>query len=163
MLHGSAVTLNDIDSPAFIARRQRHFDCCARTVLDFSPGHENEEAGIVALMNERHHYEIGVTLHEGARQVFVRRRIGDLSAVVARRSIDAGEVTLEIRCETDKYIFAYAVGSNSIEPIAEGNSRYLATEVAGGFTGVYLGMYATGNGKRNTTPAFFDWFEYTPT
>ena len=43
-----------------------------------------------------------------------------------------------------------------------GETRYLSTEVAGGFTGVYFGLYATGNGARSTTPAFYDWFEYEP-
>jgi hypothetical protein len=26
--------------------------------------------------------------------------------------------------------------------------------------GVIIGMYATGNGKENTNPADFDWFDY---
>ena len=30
------------------------------------------------------------------------------------------------------------------------------------FTGVYVGMYATGNGRRASAPADFDWFEQTP-
>ena len=30
------------------------------------------------------------------------------------------------------------------------------------FTGVYLGMYATGLGRRSSVPADFDWFEYAP-
>lgn len=33
---------------------------------------------------------------------------------------------------------------------------------AGGFTGVCIGMYATGNGQQSTSPAFFDWFNYEP-
>lgn len=28
------------------------------------------------------------------------------------------------------------------------------------FTGVYFGMYASGNGRKSTSPADFDWFEY---
>jgi len=32
--------------------------------------------------------------------------------------------------------------------------------VAGGFTGVYFALYATGNGKASKSPAFFDWFDY---
>jgi len=42
-------------------------------------------------------------------------------------------------------------------------SKYLSSEVAGGFTGVYLGMFAEGNGKSKTSPAYFDWFEYIGT
>jgi alpha-N-arabinofuranosidase len=39
-------------------------------------------------------------------------------------------------------------------------NRYLSSEVAGGFTGVYTGMFASGNGKSSLAPAFFDWFDY---
>ncbi|MBT2290764.1 hypothetical protein J7E73_16815 [Paenibacillus albidus] len=28
------------------------------------------------------------------------------------------------------------------------------------FTGVVIGLYATGNGRPSGTPARFDWFEY---
>ena len=41
-------------------------------------------------------------------------------------------------------------------------SKFLATEVAGTFTGVYFGLYATGNGTSSTAPAFVDWFDYEP-
>jgi alpha-N-arabinofuranosidase len=30
------------------------------------------------------------------------------------------------------------------------------------FTGVVIGLYATGNGQANSVPADFDWFEYEP-
>jgi hypothetical protein len=44
-----------------------------------------------------------------------------------------------------------------VRPLAELAGRYLSTEVACGFTGRVIGMYAT-----EGTVAF-DWFEYTPT
>jgi beta-xylosidase len=30
------------------------------------------------------------------------------------------------------------------------------------FTGVFIGLFATGNGERSSTPADFDWFDYQP-
>ena len=39
-------------------------------------------------------------------------------------------------------------------------ARYLSSETVGGFTGVYVGLYATGNGKVCTADADYDWFEY---
>jgi len=39
-------------------------------------------------------------------------------------------------------------------------SRYLSSETVGGFTGVYVGLYATGNGKAYSANADYDWFEY---
>jgi alpha-N-arabinofuranosidase len=41
-------------------------------------------------------------------------------------------------------------------------TRDLSSEKAGGFTGVFLGLYATGNGQKSARPADFDWFEYRP-
>ena len=40
--------------------------------------------------------------------------------------------------------------------LAELDGRYLSTEVAGGFTGRVIGMYAVAGTVR------FDWFDYEP-
>ncbi len=160
-LKGSAITLDDTDSPAFVGRRQQHFVCRVATSLDFSPRVAGEEAGLTVLMNEQHHYEIGIKYSDNGRIVFVRKRIGDLIAEVASESIPEGMVELQIEADARQYHFAYAIAGNSMKIMASGLSRYLSSEVAGGFTGVYFGMYATGKGQRATTPADFDWFEYS--
>ena len=73
-----------------------------------------------------------------------------------------GESSLCAKADQNKYSFSYALNKRKQKLIARGETHYLSTEVAGGFTGVYFGMYATGGGRRSTTPAFFDWFEYVP-
>lgn len=165
-LIGSEVTLNDTNSPAFVGRRQEHFCCLVSTLLDFSPKRDQEEAGLTVFMNEHHHYEIAATRLEGKRgkrHVIVRRRIGSLTAIVACEKIKKnGFVKLKIETDRNIYRFSYALNNSEFKIIAEGETRYLSTEVAGGFTGVYFAMYATGNGRKSTTPAFFDYFEYTP-
>ncbi len=159
-LKGSAVTLSDLDSPAFVGRRQQHFTCRASCLLDFESAGENDEAGLTVLANATHHYEIAVGLRGDTRCVFVRRRIGDLVAVVAEETIGPGPVRLEIAADEAKYTFAAALGDGPARTLATGRARYLSTEVAGGFTGVYLGMYAGGNGRPCAVPADFDWFDY---
>ncbi|WP_148660887.1 glycoside hydrolase family 43 protein [Marinilabilia salmonicolor] len=37
---------------------------------------------------------------------------------------------------------------------------FLSTQTVGWFTGVYVGLYATGNGESSEVPAVYDWFEY---
>jgi xylan 1,4-beta-xylosidase len=159
-LKGSAVTLNDVDSPAFIGRRQQHFECKATARLDFSSQQEGDEAGLTVLMNDTHHYEIAVTFRDGVRCVIVRRRIGDLSAIVAQENIGNGLVELQIQADRKQYTFSYKLEGQSAKDLATGSTRYLSSEVAGGFTGVYFAMYATGNGRRASVPADFDWFDY---
>lgn len=159
-LYGSPLTLDAQDSLAFIGRRQQHFSCKVRTLLDFDPHYDGEEAGLVVLANEKHHYEIALACLDSTSCMIVRRRIGDLVAVVARHIIPDGLIELEIRASADMYTFSYALAGQPLHELATGATRYLSSEVAGSFTGVYLGMYATGNGKANSVPADFDWFEY---
>ena len=130
--------------------------------MHFSPAREGEEAGLVVLMNNQHHYEVALTRLEGQTQVIVRRRIGDLSALVAHTIVHAETVELAIRASVESYTFLYALPGHPAQELATGSTRYLSTEVAGGFTGTYLGMYATSNGQGQTGPADFDWFEYVP-
>ena len=44
--------------------------------------------------------------------------------------------------------------------MARVDSKFLSSETVGGFTGAYVGFYATGNGKASTASADYDWFEY---
>ncbi len=156
-LTGSAATLDDLELTALVGRRQQHFQCDVTTGLDYQPADGDGEAGLTVLMNERHHYDLFVTRIEGQRQVVVRRRIGSLVAVVGQAPLDDGLVTLRIQADQEWYQFFYAVGTQALRLLASGETRYLSTEVAGGFTGVYFAMYAHG-----TSPADFDWFDYEP-
>ena len=158
----STFTLDEAASPAFIGRRQQHFDCRVSALLDFEPERDGEEAGLIVIMNERHHYDVAVVRDEGKRSVIVRRRIGTLSGVVAQTELPDGNVVLTIAADRDKYVFSWSQDGAAATSLAEGDTVYLSKETAGGFTGVYMGMYATGHGKRSTTPAYFDWFDYTP-
>jgi len=160
-LKGSAVTLDQEDSPAFVGRRQQHLDFCASAGLDFGPQSAHEEAGLTVLMNHRHHYEVFVTRQGDERRVRVRRRIGSLVGIVADVPAPAGNLVLSISADSSAYAFAVEDGAGNRQQLAEGETCYLSTEVAGGFTGVYIGMYATGNGTRAGAAADFDWFQYT--
>jgi alpha-N-arabinofuranosidase len=162
-LRGATHGLDDVASPTWLGRRQRAFDVRAATALEFRPASEREEAGIAVRMNERHHYEIFVTLRAGQPSVVVRRRIGSLQAEVACRPLASGElprVVLAVDSDRDQYVFSCGPRLDALMPLGAGETRYLSTEVAGGFTGVYLAMYASGNGAPCTTPADFDWFDY---
>jgi len=152
-LQGSAVTPSDLDSPAWVGRRQQHHGCTVATLLEFQPRHEHEEAGLMVFMNAWHHYEIA---RRGAR-VIVRRRIGSLSAEVASRPTPEGPLRLAIEADLQEYRFLL-----NGECLASGEMRYLSTEVAGTFTGMFFALYATGNGQPSSVPADFDWFDYRP-
>jgi xylan 1,4-beta-xylosidase len=161
-LHGSAVTLRDQDSPAFIGRRQTALSCEASTQLSFDPQHDNEEAGLVIRGNDANHFQIGLTLHDGLREAFFRRvQNGNVVEPVEYRDVSTGDVVLSVTAKPLEYEFFVRPADG--EPIRLGSAptEDLSSEKIGGFTGVYIGMYATGNGQASDAPADFDWFDYS--
>ncbi len=164
-LRGNAACLDDLTAPAWVGRRQDRFDMRAVVTLEFDPSAEREEAGLTVFMNEGHHYEVFTTLRKGRKSVALRRRIGELVAETACRALtdaETGRVILAVDATPEKYAFLCGPSEDALKPLGEGETRYLSTEVAGGFTGVYLAMYATGNGIPCRNPADFDGFGYLP-
>jgi len=161
-LYGSEITLGDIDSPALIARRQQHFNCIIRTRMEFYPVNEGEEAGLTVFYNNEHHYEIAVSRMNGLNQVIVRKRIGDLSAVVVEEPFTEKSVILIVKADKHQYSFGYGRGDSDEEKfLCQGRTQFVSTEATIiSFTGVYFGLYATGSGRQCSVPAYFDWFDY---
>ena len=161
-LTGSRVTLDDAGVHTFVGRRQQHFDCHMAARLDFQPGSEDQEAGVTVFMDEKHHYDLAVHWHSDARQAIVRHRIGSLVCVVAQKALPPGPVTLHVDANREWYTFSVDMPGGKRVVLASGETRYLSPEVAGGFTGVYFGMYAQNSGDQPCAPAYFDWFDYFP-
>ena len=161
-LRCSPVTLDELDSPAFLGRRQQHFECVVSAHVDFTARSENEEAGLTVLLDNQHHYDIAVTLRGGKRTAVVRRRIGTLTAEVACEILPDGPVVLSITADRSNYALGFQPPGGEARILATGEVRYLSTEVAGGYTGVYFGLFATSRGKPSKNAAHFDWFDYSP-
>jgi len=165
-LKGSAVTLNDQDSPTFIGRRQTDLTCRVSTSLDFDPKSSNEEAGLVIRQNDRFHYEIGVTLREGKRCVFLRKMVdAQIVESVQYVEIPDGPVTLSVYATPLAYEFMFRDSNEERAVLGTGITKDLSVERIGFdygmcFTGTYFGLYTTGNGIPCSVPADFDWYEY---
>ncbi len=160
-LRGSDITLDAVGSPTFVGRRQQHFNCDVCTRLCFSPSAEGEEAGLTVFMNERFHYEIALTVRGGHRKIIFRRRIGSLWKVELEANYMSEEIVIGVQCDPTQYSFYYEQPNGDRQPFGAGECSLLSTEVAGGFTGIFFGLYAAGNKKLCTVPARFDWFRYS--
>jgi xylan 1,4-beta-xylosidase len=151
-LAGSQSSLDDLD-PVFVARRQQHHECRVRALVEAESG---VEAGISVRMDEYSHYEVAVI----DDRIIVRARIGPLSAIVGQAPRPGPSVVLSVETRPDRLgpdtvVLGFEDGA-ATSVIAELDGRYLSTEVAGGFIGRVIGMYARGG------EAAFDWFEYAP-
>jgi xylan 1,4-beta-xylosidase len=168
-LWGSPVTLDQIASPALIVRRQQHFNVRIRTQLEFVPLQPNEDAGLTIRANEDFRYDLTVRLGPGRtqrREAVLTSRINGVSTVVGRVWLGDGPVQLSVTAVEDSYRFEVQVGRKTVT-IGKLPTRSLAAEEISKpgrnyFTGVFVGLFATGNGQRSTVPADFDWFDYAP-
>ena len=159
-LNGSKISLKEKDSPSFICRRQTAFNVAVSTKIDFTPIASNEEAGLVIRGNDSNHYDFLITLHEGKRMVMFREYLKDNIVKAEYQEIPEGDVILRIHAAESEYRFLVQPEGQEPAAVATALTKNLSTEVIGGFTGVFIGMYASGNGTANVNPADFDWFDY---
>lgn len=156
VLKGTGLTLNDVDSPTFLGRRQEHINFSATTSLDFSPSKINEEAGITALMNDRYHFDLVKT----KGKVILRYQLGSITHVAKELAVNTNKVQLRIEGSDNFYTFSYSTDGIKFVSLGKADTNLISTETAGGFTGIYLGLFTSGNGTKCNSPALFDWFDY---
>ena len=89
-LRGTPVTLNEVDSPAFVGVRQSEFF----TDLYVETEGEAAEAGVSFYMDECHHYDLFCLQKDGERKVLLRLCIGDAIQVVGQQELDGEEAAV---------------------------------------------------------------------
>jgi xylan 1,4-beta-xylosidase len=154
-------TISRQENPSFVGRRQQHLHFAARTLLEFVPQQENEAAGLVLLQNNNFQFRCVVTLKDGQTVVqLIARRAGQ-EEILAEQPVSAGRLYLKVEADQQDYSFYVATSSEDWQPLSEKvDGRILSTDVAGGFVGAYIGMYASSQGEASQNVADFDWFEY---
>lgn len=159
-LNGSKVNFTEKDSPSFIGRRQTAFDMVASTKISFTPTADYEEAGLIVRADDKNHYDLLITLYEGKRVIMLRKYLQDKIAEVNYKEIPEGDIILRISATDSAYKFWVQEEGKSAQLVGTATTKDVSNEMVGGFTGVFIGMYASGNGKSNTNPADFDWFDF---
>lgn len=161
-LNGHELTLDEDDAICFLGRRQQHFSTVVKTKVDASALMEGCQAGITAYMNHRHHFDLFVKIQDGKIYICQHSRIGFLSKEICCMEILDRTFELEIKAEKTKYTFTCTLTTGERIAMGDAESKYLGKEVAGGFTGVYLAVYAQSKSSEIVAQADFDYFEYSP-
>lgn len=132
-LRGTLDTLSGLDFPTCAALRQSEF----RELISVMVNGNCAEAGITMFLNEKHHYDFYL---EDGNYVVLRLQIGNVVHEAFRKKIK-DSVKLIIHADEIKYEFMVMEGQLEIN-VGNADTRYLTSEVAGGFTGVMIGLYA---------------------
>lgn len=133
--------------------RQQHSSFEATVTMDYKPASATDLVGLVCYQSESFNYLFGVTRKDKDYYILLERterkgreRDGqNVSTIIASEKIDMSKpVRLQIKAQGDDYQFNYAIGSCDFKNLGGAVSGdILSTNIAGGFTGSLIGLYAT--------------------
>ncbi len=159
-------TLADALTPTFLGVRQQHQDVDVRVTLraGLAPG---EDAGLTVRQSEDDHVRVFLTGADeapGRRVVAVHRHRGD-EVILGEQLLPAGDgpVALTVRARGQDYALLAAAGDREPVTVAVADGRALDSVSTGGFLGLWIGVYATSNGRPTDSTVGVERFEYLPT
>jgi len=140
-----AVNIKELKPTSTLFYRQQHNAFSFATTIDYKPVSEKDLAGIVCLQNEKFNYVFGITKKGNDTYILLERTEKGASKIIASTKIDIKKpVRLQVKANGDSYEFSYATNGTDFENVGGAVSGdILSTNVAGGFTGALVGLYAT--------------------
>ncbi|WP_443938732.1 glycoside hydrolase family 43 protein [Pedobacter sp. MW01-1-1] len=137
--------MNDLKPTSTLFYRQQHNRFVFSTSLTYAPSSNKELAGITCVQNERFNYVFGLTSDGKDSYLVLQRTEKEKRSLLASKKIVLkGSLKLQVKASGDQYTFSYAEPNGQWTVLGtEVSGDILSTDVAGGFTGTLLGLYAT--------------------
>ncbi|HCY42892.1 MAG TPA: glycoside hydrolase family 43 protein [Prolixibacteraceae bacterium] len=143
--------IKEVKPTSTLFLRPQHSSFTYAATMDYKPESEKDLAGIVAAQSERYNYVFGITKIGADYHILLERTSGKFrsreteSKIVASAKIDISQpVRLQVSAKYDEYEFSYSTnGTDFVNLGGIVSGDILSTNVAGGFTGSLIGLYAT--------------------
>ena len=149
--------LDSMVNPSYIARRIESHNFSATTYISFKSKKTNEAAGMSLYRASANHVEF---LKVGNEVVLIHTNKKGMSEI-ARVPYKGDNIVMKVVGNNIKASFYYGENEQNLKLLSENVSiETLTDESALGFSGPFVGMYATSNGQKSKAIAFYDWFEY---
>lgn len=142
-------TLREKTNPSFIGMRQKNTSFTVSVRVKFIPANTGEVAALVCFQNEEHYLLAGITQHDGEPALVFERREGNSSSVrYASLPERMREQAVTLCCRGDGGTLSFyatdVLGHATPITLAEHEDAcLLSTQLAGGFSGNYIGLYAS--------------------
>jgi len=147
------VNIKEVKPASTLFYRQQHNSFEATATMNYKPASASDLAGMVCYQSESFNYVFGITKKDNDNFIVLVRteRQGRWqnshteSTIIASEKIDLNQpVKLQVKAKGDDYRFNYAIGDGEFKNLGGTVSGdILSTNIAGGFTGSLIGLYAT--------------------
>lgn len=141
-----AANIKEVKPTSTLFYRQQHINFTASVQLMYNPKSNKDLAGMTCYQSEKFNYVFGITKKGKENVLVLQRTQKGQSTILASAVLDNVKlpVTLKVIAVGDDYRFDYAVGTQEFKNLGGTVSGdILSTDVAGGFTGAMIGLYAT--------------------
>ena len=150
-----------------LLRRQTSFSYEASTRLIAHFDENEDAAGLVLFQNESFNYRLQIVLKGKIIVLQLVKTQAGQEEILVEEVMTGGRkvvpITLRVVAEHQKLRFEYGPDERNMMLLTENiDASILSTDVAGGFVGTVVGMFATSGGdyKEKKFFADFDWFRY---
>lgn len=140
-----AVNIKEVKPTSTLFYRQQHNNFSFKATLKYMPLSEKDLAGIVCLQSEKFNFVFGVTKKGNDYFLILEKTAKGQSTILASTKVDLkNPIHLQVKAEGDNYSFGYSANGTDFTNLGGAVSGdILSTNVAGGFTGSLIGLYAT--------------------
>lgn len=161
-LNLSQDTLKDLCSPSYVGIRQESYDYVLSTMMEFEPELNGESAGLAILQSNEYNLRYEYTRQSDKNILRVVTTKDSKDELISELDITSKRLFLKIIGRDQKLDFYYSLDGEQYRTLVTGvDSRFLSTEIAGGFVGCTLGMFACSNGKKSNNHADFLYLSYS--
>lgn len=152
---------------SMVLRRQTGFSFEASTKVVIHFDTNEDAAGLICYQNEKYNYRLQAVLHGKIIVLQLVKTENGEESVLAEEVMTGGRKTmpivLRVVAEHQKLRFEYGPDERNMYVLTDNiDASILSTDVAGGFVGTVVGMFATAGGDYLDRKFFadFDWFRY---
>jgi alpha-N-arabinofuranosidase len=139
-------SIDKLDQPSLVARRQQHAFCSVSTSLSYVPSNAGDKAGLVVFQNEAAYYFAGLVKSDSGLVIQLEQGTKSGPVEIMKSAIDLPEsntLFLKIEARGKYYDFFYSTTPDEWTMLKENvDATLLSTVKAGGFVGACFGMYA---------------------
>jgi xylan 1,4-beta-xylosidase len=161
-------TIGSLFRQSLVARRQQSPCFSAATLMEFEPEHFQQMAGLVCYYNSSKFHYFYLSRDDSGKHLRVMSALPDqvsTDAFTPPISVESeGPVTLRVEVDHHRLLFAYRVGDQPWQWVAQQFDASILSDEATApglpnFTGAFVGV-ACQDLAGTARPADFDWFEY---
>lgn len=160
-LYGNPNVIEERGRTSLLGIRQKESDFIYSARMLFAPKDDGSESGLLLFQKDDNYISFTISKQTGGHVIRVMLADpGSTARTVEEAALDdyKGEVILRVVSSNHEYKLSYSLDQGeSYTDFAELGAHHILSR---GYTGAYLGLYSTTNGRKSGDYADFDWVRY---